>query len=108
MTAGHPSEIQMQRLRVHESAPAAQDIQLFELRAPDGSDLPPFEGGAHLMVRVPNGLLRRYSLCNDPHERDRYQIAVKCETQGGGGSISMVKECKVGDEIQVSLPRNDF
>ena len=108
MTAGDPSEFQVQRLRVHESRPAAQDIQLFEFRALDGSDLPPFEPGAHLMVRAPNGLLRRYSLCNDPHERVRYQITVKREAQGRGGSISMVDECRVGDEIQVSLPRNDF
>ena len=108
MIAGDPTEFQMQHMQVFETTPAAREIQLFEFRAADESDLPPFEPGAHLMVRAPNGLLRRYSLCSDPHERDHYQIAVKREAQGRGGSISMIEECKVGNDMEVSLPRNDF
>ncbi len=46
---------------------------------PDGGELPEFSAGAHVAVKVPNGLIRKYSLCNDPAERDRYQIAVKRE-----------------------------
>ena len=61
-------------------------IDLFEMRRPDGGELPAFTAGAHVAV-VPNGLIRKYSLCNDPAERDRYQIAVKREEAGRGGSI---------------------
>ena len=47
--------------------------------------LPPFTPGAHVTVRTPNGLLRKYSLSNDSSERDRYVIAVKREASGRGG-----------------------
>jgi phthalate 4,5-dioxygenase reductase subunit len=86
----------------------ARDIFLFELRRPDGGELPPFTSGAHLSVTTPNGLLRKYSLSNDPAERDRYVIAVKRDTAGRGGSLSMAEEAKVGDLVEVGPPQNDF
>jgi phthalate 4,5-dioxygenase reductase subunit len=57
---------------------------------------------------VPNGLLRKYSLCNDPAERDRYQIAVKRENDGRGGSRSLIDDVTAGDELTVTAPVNDF
>jgi phthalate 4,5-dioxygenase reductase subunit len=86
----------------------ADDIHLFELRDPYAAPLPEFTPGAHISVRVPNGLSRKYSLCNDPAERDRYVFAVKREAGGSGGSISLIDRSKVGDEISISSPRNDF
>lgn len=108
MGPGDLEDGKMLRLKVTETKPVAKDIQFFEFAAADGSDLPAFQAGAHVLVQVPNGLLRRYSLCNDPHESDRYQIAVKREAEGRGGSMSLVDGTKVGDEIMVSPPRNDF
>jgi phthalate 4,5-dioxygenase reductase component len=70
--------------------------------------LPEFSPGAHTSVRAPNGMIRKYSLCNDPAERERYVIAVLREPGGRGGSLSMVDEVKEGDEILVTPPRNDF
>jgi phthalate 4,5-dioxygenase reductase subunit len=95
-------------LRITRSEPAANGIQMFELRAIDGAELPPFTPGAHLSVRVPNGGLRNYSLCNDPAERDRYVIAVKRELNGRGGSISLIDGAKTGDDIAVGAPQNLF
>lgn len=86
----------------------AQDIYLFELRHPDGGDLPEFTAGSHLSVRVPSGLIRKYSLCNDPAERHRYLFTVRREHAGGGGSISLIDEASVGGQLVVSTPRNDF
>lgn len=100
--------VEMRPVRVQHATRAAEDIQLFEFVSPDGGDLPEFSAGAHLLIKVPNGLLRRYSIASDPHERDRYLIAVKREAGGGGGSISLVDDTKVGDELLVSAPRNDF
>ena len=77
----------------------ARGIDLFELRRADGGELPPFTAGAHVSIKVPNGLIRKYSLCNDPAERDRYQIAVKREEAGRGGSISLIENVNVGDDI---------
>jgi phthalate 4,5-dioxygenase reductase component len=72
-------------LRVARAEKIADGIHLFELRHPAGGDLPEFTPGAHVQIRVPNGLVRKFSLANGPAERDRYVIAVKRETTGRGG-----------------------
>lgn len=74
----------------------------------DSGILPSFTPGAHIQVRTPNGLLRKYSLCGDPAESDRYVIAVKREQGGRGGSISMIDDAGTGDDFLVSSPVNDF
>jgi phthalate 4,5-dioxygenase reductase subunit len=95
-------------LRVRAAAPIADGIHGFELVDPEGAALPPFTGGAHLRVRVPNGLLRRYSLCSDPGDLSHYAIAVKREAAGGGGSASLCDEVRAGDLLPCAAPRNDF
>lgn len=95
-------------LRVTRTERIADDIQLFEFVGSDGGALPEFTAGAHLLVNTPNGLQRRYSLCNAPEDQDRYVIAVKREANGRGGSVNLIDETKVGDIIKVSAPRNDF
>src|ERR1700761_5697205 len=71
----------------------AADVHCLELADPEGRELPPFTAGAHVDVEVAPGLVRQYSLCNDPRRRDRYQIAVLREA----GAI-----------LKVSEPRNHF
>jgi phthalate 4,5-dioxygenase reductase subunit len=93
---------------VSDASRAADDIFLFDLRHKHGADLPEFTAGSHISLRVPNGLERKYSLCNDPAERDRYVIAVKREADGRGGSVSLVDGAQAGDELLISTPRNDF
>jgi phthalate 4,5-dioxygenase reductase subunit len=95
-------------LRVRAAAPLADGIQGFELARDDGAALPPFTAGAHVQLRTPSGLVRRYSLCNDPAETDRYCIAVKREAAGGGGSRSLIDDTRPGDRLEVSAPHNDF
>jgi phthalate 4,5-dioxygenase reductase subunit len=95
-------------LRVAVAEGIADGIRLFELRHPQGANLPEFTPGAHVAVRVPNGLIRKYSLCNDPDERDRYCIAVKREAHAGSGSTSLIEGAKVGNTLPVSAPRNNF
>lgn len=98
----------MTPLAVVRVEPVAEDVQLFELTRPDGGELCEFTPGAHISVRVPNGLVRKYSLCNDPSERDHYEIAVKREADGRGGSVDLIASVKAGDMLPVSAPRNDF
>jgi phthalate 4,5-dioxygenase reductase component len=105
MTAADPP---IMLLRVTCNDAVADGIHLLELRDASGTPLPEFSAGAHIAVRVPNGLLRKYSLCNDPAERDRYQIAVKREDNGRGGSLSLIDDVKAGDQLTVTAPVNDF
>ena len=95
-------------LVVARAEDAAAGVRLFELRDPAGAPLPPFSAGSHLRLRVPNGDERKYSLCNDPAERDRYVIAVKRDTSGRGGSVSLVDGTREGDRLRASLPDNAF
>ena len=95
-------------LRIAAKQEIARDIFRFELALPDGGDLPEFTAGAHVSLRTPGGLIRKYSLCNDPDERERYVIAVKREDPGEGGSLSLTRDANVGDLIEVGEPRNDF
>jgi len=99
---------EMMKVRVRRAERIADDIHMFEFQRADGGDLPEFTAGAHISVRVPNGLMRKYSLCNDPAEQNRYVIAVKREMSGAGGSLSLVDGTKAGDELLISSPRNNF
>lgn len=86
----------------------AKNIFEFELRHADGHDLPAFTAGAHVNVQAPNGMVRKYSLCNDPAERAHYVFAVKRETAGRGGSVSLIDNTGVGQSLTVSAPVNNF
>ncbi|MFO1396897.1 MAG: PDR/VanB family oxidoreductase [Burkholderiales bacterium] len=103
-----PDDLVFQDLVVTRAEPAAVDIVRYELRAADGGALPPFAPGAHIPVRTPAGVVRRYSLANDPAEDDRYEIAVKRDAAGRGGSASMVDTLAPGSRLPVAAPRNEF
>lgn len=87
-------------------------IKAFELRFPDGQDLPTFTAGAHIDVDVvlPDGTpgKRSYSLASDPADRSRYEIAVLHLPDGGGGSAFMHTEVKEGKTLKISAPINTF
>ena len=86
----------------------ASDIWRFTLRRPDGAPMGAFSAGSHLTVVLPVGIRRNYSLCSDPADTRTWQIAVKRDGAGRGGSVSMVDDVQTGDLIQVSAPRNNF
>lgn len=85
----------------------AIDIVMFELLA-CGNPLPSFSAGSHVDVFLPGGITRQYSLCNNPSEVDRYQIAVLKDCGGRGGSRAMHENVFQGDMIQISAPKNHF
>ena len=93
---------------VRQIRPAGPGIAVFELEDPDRWELPPFTGGAHLDCHLPNGMVRSYSLCGDPADRYRYEIAVKREDLGRGGSMHLHDDVALGSVIRVSLPRATF
>lgn len=84
-------------LRVTRKQSIATDITLFELAHPEGQELPAFTAGAHITVQTPIGMRRSYSLCGDPEQTTTWQIAVKRDAKGRGGSQSMVDNVQAGD-----------
>jgi len=99
-------------LRVAEVGEEAKNIRSFELRDPEGAELPPFEAGAHVRVEVelPGGkaALRHYSLLGDARDRSRYRIAVLLEAEGRGGSRFMHERVEPGSMLRVTTPEQGF
>lgn len=88
------------------------------LADPDGRPLPPYGAGAHIDVKLPNGLTRQYSLLSRDARGDfsrstggpaggAYRIAVLKEPASRGGSRAM-HALAVGDRVDISEPRNAF
>jgi phthalate 4,5-dioxygenase reductase component len=95
-------------VRVAKVLQITQQTTSFVLVYQDGSVLPDFEPGSHITVRTPSGALRHYSLCGPPQGAGFWQIAVKREGRGRGGSVSLVDATAEGAELWVSLPENSF
>ena len=99
-----------QRLKLRVSAVRceARDVLLIELRDPAGAQLPPFTAGAHLEITLAPQLVRHYSLCSDPAERDRYWLGIGLARDSRGGSKRIHDTVRVGSSLTVGLPRNNF
>ena len=98
----------MARMLVRSIRDAAKDIKTFELVSPEGAELETFNPGAHIEIQLPGNLKRHYSLCNDPAETHRYQLAVLREKESRGGSQLLHEQVSVGDFLEVSTPQNNF
>lgn len=97
------------RVRLTQIRLEAEGIMSFELRPLERGDvLPAFTAGAHVDIYMPNDRVRSYSLLNDPAEHDRYLIAVQHDVSGRGGSTWMHTIPRVGMELEISAPVNDF
>ncbi|MEO6017596.1 MAG: PDR/VanB family oxidoreductase [Polaromonas sp.] len=107
-TTGASGEPDFFPLQVTAKEAVADGIFLFELRSADATPLPTFTAGSHLTVQVPSGVRRNYSLCSDPADSSLYQIAVKRDERGRGGSLSMADDVQRGQWLTVNAPRNNF
>ena len=104
---GEPSA-RSQRVYLHAINYLARETCAFEFRAVNGADLAPFTAGAHVDLWLPNGIRRAYSLCNPEGERRRYVVGVKRASPSRGASAFLHDELRVGAEIEVGEPRNNF
>ena len=96
------------QLRVKSITRETAAIRTYDLRALDGATLPAFTAGAHLDLQLEGGLIRGYSLLNDPRERHRYVIAVALDAASRGGSRWMHERVQPGDILHSTLPLNLF
>jgi len=92
------------RSLTHESA----GVLSVELVDPGGADLPTWEPGAHVDLRLPGDLSRQYSLSGDPADRSRYRLGVLREEAGRGGSAYVHDRLRPGEHVEVGGPRNHF
>jgi vanillate O-demethylase ferredoxin subunit len=102
------TELEQRRLRVHAATWEAEGIHSYELRDPEGGELPPFTAGAHIDLHLANGMVRSYSLVNSQDERRRYVVAVQRDRASRGGSTWLHDKLKIGDIVTIAGPRNNF
>jgi len=87
---------------------AAHDTNLYTFEAPDGRALPGAMPGAHIVLHLPNGVERQYSLTNYGPSLTEYTVGVKLDPKSRGGSLYMHNQLRVGIQIPVDPPRNNF
>ena len=95
-------------LQISDVQAEACGVLSLELRDPRGAPLPAFEPGAHLEIKLPNGMLRHYSISNHSRERDRYVVGIGRAPQGRGGSEFVHRSLRCGMALETSAPRNHF
>ncbi|MFZ6649324.1 PDR/VanB family oxidoreductase [Undibacterium sp. TJN25] len=86
----------------------ASQVHLFELQPVDGHSLPAYEPGAHIDISLAAGLARQYSLVAPYQAGQPYLIAVKRAVQSRGGSHFMHDTLRVGQQVHIQAPRNNF
>lgn len=96
-------------IRVARVVRHTDEISSYVLQRIDGLPLPACEAGAHVDVYLHGGLVRSYSLCGDPTlTTESYEIAVKREDTGRGGSRAMHMWVREGQILRIGMPRNHF
>jgi ferredoxin-NADP reductase/predicted pyridoxine 5'-phosphate oxidase superfamily flavin-nucleotide-binding protein len=88
------------------------EVRAFELRRADYTDLPVAPAGSHIEVPVPFSDGRRetraYSIASNPARQDVYEIAVRQDPDGDGGSQAIHEGYALGQKVRIGVPRNGF
>ena len=98
-------------VRVESVTPVNELVTRFRFVSRDGAPLPAFSGGAHTVVEMDDHGTRRmnpYSLMSDPEDTSGYEISVRRDDQGRGGSLYMHRHVVPGMEMVISHPVNLF
>ena len=95
-------------VRLHSIRYEAPDINTYIFRSLQGQHLPAFSAGAHIDLHLAPHMIRSYSLINTPDQCDYYAISVKRESSGRGGSQFVHDTLRVGQELTIGRPSNDF
>ncbi len=103
-----PDQSPVIRVQVSKVEQMTPDVTKYEFESLDGEPLPKWHAGAHIDIVVAPEYLRQYSLCGDPSDRSKYQIAVLREDAGKGGSKLLHRIFAEGRKIFISKPINHF
>lgn len=96
------------RVRVVDVRDEAEGVRSFAFAPVARPELPAWRGGAHVILRLPDGCRRSYSLCGDPADRAVYRVAVLHVPGGRGGSDRLHRTARLGDEMHLTHPQDDF
>lgn len=82
----------------------AADIIWVELDPLAGA-FPHYTPGSHVDFKIPGIGVRQYSLTGDG---ETYSFAIQKESSGRGGSVYLHDHLRIGAELEISNPRNNF
>jgi ferredoxin-NADP reductase len=98
-------------VRVERVESITADIRRFTLVPEDGTHLPAYSAGSHVVVTM-RGDARTwrnaYSLTKPAGARDAYQIMVRRVPASRGGSAFMHSQVREGSRLEISMPSNFF
>ncbi|MCU0985105.1 MAG: PDR/VanB family oxidoreductase [Acetobacteraceae bacterium] len=83
---------------------ATPRVRVLTLRHAKRDTLPPFQGGAHTLLTLPDGTKRAYSLASDPARAEAWDIAVLREGHGSG----LLHDLPVGARLYATHPQSGF
>jgi ferredoxin-NADP reductase/MOSC domain-containing protein YiiM len=109
--AAHPAAPGFRPLAVTAIDRESEDVLSVTMQSRDGQPLPTALPGQYVVLRFQPAvggapLFRSYSL-SGPLSTERYRISVKIEPNGAAGTY-LREHLRVGDVLDVSLPRGSF
>jgi cytochrome P450/ferredoxin-NADP reductase len=105
---GPPSRNEIvRRLRVADITIEGEGLKRFVFESPNGRVLPRWTPGSHIDLRI-GDYERKYSLCGDPADESRWEVAILRDEDGRGGSKLIHDTLKINDVIKVRGPKNHF
>ncbi|RBW43579.1 oxidoreductase [Psychromonas sp. B3M02] len=97
------------QVRISEVEVLTGSICRYRFVSLHGDALPSFSAGAHIEVVINDDFTRAYSLCSDPSDAAAYyDIAVKREDHGRGGSKAFHQLAEIGSVFTISSLNNYF
>lgn len=102
------SESRAIRVRVKSMSWLAINVLGVTIETLDRQPLPHAAAGSHIDVKLDAKLSRSYSVVGHGGSTARYEIAIAKDAKSRGGSRYIHEKLRVGDELQISEPRNLF
>lgn len=87
---------------------AAHETNLYEFTRLDGARWPSAAPGAHIDLHLPNGMMRQYSLVHAGETPETYVVGIRRDRASRGGSTFIHDKLRVGAELAIGGPRNNF
>lgn len=85
-----------------------KDIIEFVFCREGNTSLPDWAPGAHIDLKLSNGMNRQYSIMSDETDDSHWKIAVLIDQQGRGGSKFIEENFFEGNLVEAKGPRNHF
>ncbi|KAK1511925.1 MOSC domain-containing protein [Colletotrichum tamarilloi] len=97
---------QWRDFKIIEKTRQTSRISSFVLEAINPIENPEYlNEGAHAKLKLPNGLLRSYSVISG--DRNKFELGIALEEKGRGGSLYIHNSMSVGDILQVGRMTTD-